>query len=243
MNTAQDFVKVAMKEIGTKENPPNSNKVKYNTWYYGKPVVGTAYPWCMVFVQWCANVCGIPLPAKTASCSALMNAAKKTGQWVTSNYRVGDIAIFDFSGKRSKPAHTGIIQSVSADCVQCVEGNTGIGNDANGGAVMLRKRNNKLIIGAVRPKFAEEVNQKDEDEDMTQEQFNKMFSTAMSEYRKSLQDNDAGTWSKESREWASNVGLIQGSNTGNFMWEDFLTREQAASLMHRLYNMVSEKGK
>lgn len=50
--TADMIVNTALAEVGTKENPKNSNKVKYNTWYYGKPVKGSAYPWCMVFVQW-----------------------------------------------------------------------------------------------------------------------------------------------------------------------------------------------
>lgn len=77
-----------------------------------------------------------------------------------------------------------------------------------------------------------------EDEDMTQEQFNEMFKVAMANYRKQLQDNDAGAWSKQGREWATNVGLIQGgaplpNGSPNFMWEDFLTREQMATLLYR----------
>ena len=51
--TADLVVATALAEVGVKENPKNSNKVKYNTWYYGKPVKGSKYPWCMVFVEWC----------------------------------------------------------------------------------------------------------------------------------------------------------------------------------------------
>ena len=34
-------ISIAAKEIGTVEQPKNSNNVKYNTWYYGKPVRGS----------------------------------------------------------------------------------------------------------------------------------------------------------------------------------------------------------
>lgn len=54
--TAARLVSIAKSQIGVTEYPANSNKVKYNTWYYGKAVSGSAYPWCMVFVCWCFAV-------------------------------------------------------------------------------------------------------------------------------------------------------------------------------------------
>lgn len=48
----QAILKLAASQIGVKENPLGSNNVKYNTWYYGKSVSGSAYPWCQVFVCW-----------------------------------------------------------------------------------------------------------------------------------------------------------------------------------------------
>lgn len=50
--TAEMVVQTALDEVGTKEKPKGSNKVKYNTWYYKKVVSGSAYPWCMAFVSW-----------------------------------------------------------------------------------------------------------------------------------------------------------------------------------------------
>lgn len=50
--TADMIVAKAESQVGTKEVPAGSNKVKYNTWYYGKEVSGSAYPWCMAFVSW-----------------------------------------------------------------------------------------------------------------------------------------------------------------------------------------------
>lgn len=74
----------------------------------------------------------------------------------------------------------------------------------------------------------------EEDEDMTIEKFTEL----MNEYRATLRDNDSGDWSKEAREWAIANGLFEGSGTlangqPNYMWADFLTREQAAALFYR----------
>lgn len=47
----EKVLSIAAKEIGTKEK--YNNEVKYNNWYYGKTVNGSAYPWCAAFVSWC----------------------------------------------------------------------------------------------------------------------------------------------------------------------------------------------
>ena len=63
--TADMVVAAALAEVGVKESPKNSNRVKYNTWFYGKEVRGSAYPWCMTFVQWCfAHAKEPPKPVK-----------------------------------------------------------------------------------------------------------------------------------------------------------------------------------
>lgn len=51
--TAKMVLDVARSQLGTSEYPKNSNNVIYNTWYYGHAVSGSAYPWCMTFVEWC----------------------------------------------------------------------------------------------------------------------------------------------------------------------------------------------
>ena len=42
--TAERIVSAARAEIGVKESPANSNRVKYNTAYYGRAVSGSAIP-------------------------------------------------------------------------------------------------------------------------------------------------------------------------------------------------------
>lgn len=67
--TAARLVEIAMSQVGVKENPSGSNKVKYNTWYYGREVSGSAYPWCCVFVEWCfaalaGQIDGVTIPTE-----------------------------------------------------------------------------------------------------------------------------------------------------------------------------------
>ena len=40
--TADELLAAARAEIGTKEQPQNSNRVKYNTAFYGREVSGAA---------------------------------------------------------------------------------------------------------------------------------------------------------------------------------------------------------
>lgn len=47
---------IANGEVGISEYPPNSNNVKYNTWFYGHAVSGANYPWCAVFISYVFNL-------------------------------------------------------------------------------------------------------------------------------------------------------------------------------------------
>ena len=113
MATAKELLAVAVRQLNVREDPPGSNNVRYNTWYYGREVSGKAYPWCMAFVQWCFDQAGVKLPARTASCGTLMNAAKSFGIWVTEDFQPGDVAIYDFSGKQKTTEHCGIVEQVT----------------------------------------------------------------------------------------------------------------------------------
>ena len=156
MATVSELLELARRQIGVKECPPNSNNVRYNTWYYGREVSGAAYPWCMVFVQWVFNQAGVKHPIRTASCGALMRAAKAAGCWVTKDYQPGDVVIYDFPGGAATD-HCGIVESVDGTYISAIEGNTSSNNDADGGAVERRARKFSQIVGAVRPTYDKEV--------------------------------------------------------------------------------------
>lgn len=50
--TAAKLIAIAESQLGVTEYPSGSNKVKYNKWYWGKEVSGSAWPWCAAFVSW-----------------------------------------------------------------------------------------------------------------------------------------------------------------------------------------------
>lgn len=152
--TRAAVLQIAEWQEGVVEMPSGSNKVKYNTAYYGQAVSGKVFAWCMVFVWWVFREAGFNL-YKTASCTAFVNRyrAFSPGQIVTGDYKPGDIVFFDFSGKRKKTEHCGIVTAVDGGSVLTVEGNTCTDNDANGGAVMQRTRRVGLVTCAIRPGY------------------------------------------------------------------------------------------
>lgn len=156
MATVSELLDIARRQIGVKESPPKSNNVRYNTWYYGREVSGNAYPWCAVFAAWVFDQAKVKLPIRTASCGALMRAAQSAGQWVTGDYKPGDVVIYDFPGG-AKTDHCGIVESVDGTYISAIEGNTSSASDADGGAVERRARKFSQIVGAVRPSYDKEV--------------------------------------------------------------------------------------
>ncbi len=153
MTHADALLDIARAQLGIAEDPAGSNRVKYNTWYYGRAVSGSGYPWCMAFVQWCCHQAGAALPVKTASCGALMRAATKAGRWVARDFQPGDVAIYDFPGGAATD-HCGIIESVDGGAVTAIEGNTSQkGSQVSGGMVCRKTRPLSQLVGAVRPAF------------------------------------------------------------------------------------------
>jgi len=158
--TPLDLIAIAMKEVGITEYPPNSNNVKYNTWFYGHEVSGAAYPWCAVFVSWCFRS-EPSILKKSASCTTILNDCKTKGMIVDSPQK-GDIVFFNFSNPKSttKAEHIGIVVDVQADKIITVEGNTSSNNKGsqdNGGMVAKRTRTS-CMVGFARPNYIKATN-------------------------------------------------------------------------------------
>lgn len=149
MPKADDILKVARAEIGTKESPSGSNKVKYNTWYYGREVSGSAYPWCAAFTSWVLDKVGIT-DYKSVSCPVIKSIAQKKGTYHSGSngIKASDLVLYQFD-KDSDPDHIGIVESVSGSSIVAIEGNTSVSSDDNGGCVMRRTRSKGLIMGYV----------------------------------------------------------------------------------------------
>jgi hypothetical protein len=160
MGQRLDFCQTAVAEIGTKEKPANSNKVKYNN--------NNGQFWCGYFVDWVAKQMKVSMPTCVYTPTGVAGFQGK-GLWVnaeTAKPKPGFIAFFDFPGGE-KVDHVGIVVSDNGDgTVSCVEGNTTedgkTGSQSNGGVVAMKirayKKNNKrklpvYITGFGTPKF------------------------------------------------------------------------------------------
>lgn len=148
----KSILTVARSQIGVKEYPANSNNVKYNTWYYGRKVSGPAYPWCAVFVDWCFHETGIESRIKgvnnKAYCPSYVEWAKREGRWGTQP-KYGALVLYDWD-RDGIADHIGIVEKViNKYKIVTIEGNTGIGNDSNGGEVMRRTRSTDYVLGYI----------------------------------------------------------------------------------------------
>jgi hypothetical protein len=153
--TAARLIEVATAELGTIEGP------KDNETKYGAYTKANFQPWCGSFVNWCGNEAGVKIP-NTVYTPSGAQAFKKSGAWIDGDLadpEPGDIAYFDFpSDGVDRISHVGIVVKDNEDgTVWCIEGNTsGIGDQRNGGMVMVKERFiGKEIVGFARPKYLE----------------------------------------------------------------------------------------
>lgn len=166
MTTRADLlVTTAVAEVGTTEDPPNSNRQKY-----GLEFGMNGVPWCSIFVWWCARRSGVVYP-DTAYVPTLETWARSTGNTVTlSNIRKGDVVCLDFTPPFGDGSdHVEIaLGPPDGGWVECVGGNTS--NKAgesvdNGGGVYINRRPVSWIATAIRLPGSEEVIETDEQED------------------------------------------------------------------------------
>ena len=152
--TAKQIIELAKKELGTKESPPNSNNVKYNTWFYGHEVSGSAYPWCCAFISWLFKA-EQGLCKKTVSCENLLSWFESRGQ-IVKTPQAGDIVFFKYSTNSRRTNHVGLVVSASGNTINTIEGNTSTTSQDNGGCVMQRNRYSNIVAYA-RPKYRSSV--------------------------------------------------------------------------------------
>ena len=223
MAIAEKILEIAQSQIGTKESPAKSDNVKYNTAYYGREVSDGKHPWCAVFVWWVFREAGASDMyyggGETAYCPTLMSFHKK--QKVT-DYRPGDIVFFNFSG-RSSAGHVGICESWDGTYITTIDGNTGSASEDNGGAVLRRRRHKKFIVGAYRPEYQE-------DDDMTQDQFNSF----MDNYLKAKAKEPASDWAKPFIDTAIDVGAMTDVGGTIERPKSWMTREELSVVVAAL---------
>lgn len=163
--TTTKIIEIAANEIGVCENPPNSNNVKYNTWYYGHPVQdgfptkNSKYPWCAVFISWLFKA-EQSLCLKTSSCVQMLEWFEKRGQ-IVKTPMPGDIVFFKYSTNNRRTNHVGLVIGVDGKIITTIEGNTSTTSQDNGGKVMRRNRYSNIVAYA-RPKYSDNTTVKAE---------------------------------------------------------------------------------
>lgn len=158
----QRVVQVACSQIGTKENPPDSNRVMYSLWY------GVIGAWCAMFVTWVFLTAKVGwrtfIRARRYSyVPNIVHDAEQgvNGLMVAGAPASGIVACFDWD-RDGTADHVGICADAADLFIfvpaafefakkmfgdlgpgefWTVEGNTAVGNDSNGGEVQIRKRN------------------------------------------------------------------------------------------------------
>ncbi len=131
----------AEKHIGYVENPAGSNRTKFGVWYGVN-----AQPWCAIFVSWCYHKAGSKF--RYAYVPYIVQDAHRgvNGLQVVQDPRPGDVTCFDWDGGVAD--HVGLYREDGS--ILTTEGNTGIGNDSNGGKVMHRERQRSQVEVFVR---------------------------------------------------------------------------------------------
>jgi hypothetical protein len=163
--SAAAVLKVAKGEVGTHETRSGGhwvNDSKYNKWYGkipGYPRDGYDYPWCAVYVAWCADKAGAAgLYPKTAGCETAVAWFKKAGRF--SEYPAIGAQVFYGPGGGT---HTGLVYDYDDTYIYTYEGNTNVNGSAEGDGVYARKRARRdaNVYGYGYPKFAEGIKSAD----------------------------------------------------------------------------------
>lgn len=210
---------------------------------YNKPKNG--YPWCACFAMWCmVQAFGLDNALKItnqviggdgASCTYLVNRYKSMGSFYADRPQPGDQIFFWKNRSKGTFAHTGLVTKVDSNRVYTIEGNTSSAQGVvdNGGCVRQKSYllNYNKIGGYGRPKY--ELIQ--EEEEVTQEQFNKMFDIRIQELRAR-----PATFEQEAIQWANENEILKGDKDG-FAPKGYITRGETVVVLKRFFDKFIAK--
>ena len=156
-SVGQKMLKVARTQVGVKEHPPGSNRGPQVD-KYERTTGAIGQPWCASFITWLhvqatgRGFKGLPNPAYVPSFVQTARAHQAGLYIVTSgNARAGDLVCFDWQPD-GVADHIGILTTPvnGSGAFTSIEGNTAVGNDSNGGQVMVRQRNRSQVQAFIR---------------------------------------------------------------------------------------------
>lgn len=226
--SAHDGTSWALSKVGLVENPANSNKGPQITQWEvnsGYPwVVGAekGVPWCQCFANAAAVAGGAP-QLKTGFTPSVLRGIGDFHPIDVGNADAGDFIFFKWPGVSTDLCdHVGILLSMTATTVTCVEGNTSKTNDGsqnNGGGVFVRTRSRLLVAGAVSVPYNDDayrnllLGMKGSDVRAFQTAINKRAAGCGRPDRSVDVDGFYGSATKENGAWAAYI-LGIGDSTG-----------------------------
>lgn len=139
MTTREAALRAAVGEIGVTEHPAGTNSGPRVNQYLASAGIGPGYPWCMAFVNWCYRQAGTDIEHPHEASVGFFEDWARTNGYLVEKPARGDIVCYRFDAD-NWPDHVGIIEEAGPTRLVTIEGNTAIGDDANGGKVMRRTR-------------------------------------------------------------------------------------------------------
>ena len=141
MGTISDVLYCARDWIGYSRWTDPEEGTVFGRWFAektGEPYFGTSgVPYCAMFASYCLDWAGVPCAGMpSAYCPDIVSAGEDAGATVScEDAEPGDIVLFDW-GSDGLADHVGIVEGnhPGGGYMTTIEGNTGTGNDANGGA-------------------------------------------------------------------------------------------------------------
>jgi hypothetical protein len=168
LSIRQKLIDIAVREVGVREEPRNSNTgPRVREYQCATSLGGTGWPYCAAFVCWCIREWGkLPevLDALKMTAAQFEHWRPKTAaaygfhEWASDHgltmfdentnpgaatLHTADIVTFDFS-------HVGIIATDSKNFMNTIEGNTDGAGSRDGGGVYLKTRERRLARKIIR---------------------------------------------------------------------------------------------
>lgn len=154
MNSEDDLINVAAKDIGYDRYQDPEQGTKFGRWYAQKTncsyFANNGVPYCAMAVSYWLDSAGITAAGfPTAGCAIAMNGAKSAGKWHdgVNGISKGAVVVFSWTPGAYNSDHTGIVTDVNGSTISTIEGNT------SNGKVMRRERAFKYVQGYIMPDY------------------------------------------------------------------------------------------
>lgn len=207
------------------ENAGNGNYTKYARDAYERGLYNgnkNGYDWCAVFVDWVLYTACLGLKADFTKVACVSTKYGAGVYWNRKHYadkgrtgntpKVGCLVVFNNN------KHIGIVEDIKDGYIHTIEGNTYGDNDNSGIGCVGR---HKYAIGS-----------------------DVITCYCYPDY--SISEEDSGVddyiseWHKDGVNFCVSNGIFIGDGNGNYHWKDSITREECATVVQRLYNMIME---